>query len=291
MTSKYDSNTEYYNPMVEHSQDDITKVKRAANEEQQRRIKDVIGEQQKRNNAYKVSEIITTNLRPNWFQQGTTYAFNILQVARDAGNKALRSSQVRAVSARLQIAGQKGVATAQDVKHRVEVVGSKAQEKAQETSQDVKLKLQEVAQKLKNVSLKVFGKVSQAFTNLSENTNLAFAVLEEEGERTWRLNSETEAYAILNALRVSSLIKETAPALYRPAFEPTRKYSTRLLEENERARRSTQDLIDFTALNNAKAISLLIANIFRTTPAPLPIKEKSKAAQPTKVNTPSTAAM
>lgn len=281
------SKADFYNPWAEHSKDDIDLVNKLEDEEQKRRIADVLGEQQRRNAAHQVSEIISTSLRPSWFNKGSAYALELIKVARQAGNKLLRSSQVRQMSAKIQVVGQRGIASAQakaqDVKHKAEIVGHRAQE----TSHDVKLKLQdtldsaetiaqqgiekvqEVAKKIKKVSLKFFGKVSQAVNNLSENTNLAFAVLEEENERQTRLNGELEVYAILNALRVSALLKDTAPALYRPAFEPTRKYSTRLIEEYERSRRSLADAADHTAINNAKAVAQLIQQKFSAPITPL----------------------
>jgi len=287
--------TEFYNPWAEHCKEDIELVNKLEDGEQKRRIADTLGEQQRRYVANQVAEIVSTSLRPSWFNQGSTYVFSLLKMARNAGNDLLRSSQVRAMNAKLQVVGQKGIATAAataaDVKHKLEEVGLRVQEsskvKLHDTIETSKLKLhdtlesangiahqglekvQEVAQKLKNVSLGFFGKVSQTFTNLSENTNLAFAVLEEENERQWRLNSELEAYAILNALCVSSLLKETAPALYRPFAEPDRKYSTRLLEDYERTRRCLRDAADHTSITNAKAVSSLILQKFSVPIAPL----------------------
>lgn len=334
-TTTIEYKNEVYNRETEYSQEDIAKIIRWEEEEQQRRLADTLGEQQRRQIANKVSsDIVSSSLRPNWFRQGTSYVFNLLRVAREAGNKALRSSQIQQISARLQIAGQRGIASAQDlqatVSNKAQHTAQDAKLKFQETTQDAKLKLQETAQdaklkfqettqdvkskiqekigsaqgvaqqgiekvqevakKLKSASLKVFNRVGQAFHNLSENTNLAFAVLEEESERAWRLNSDIEVFAITNALRVSSLLKDTAPALYRPAFEPTRKYSTRLLEENERHRRAAEALGDRTAIDNAKAISRLIEDKFRAVPiAPLPAK--AEHVPEIKISTPYTAAM
>jgi len=281
------SKGEFYSPWAEHSREDIDLVNKLEDEEQRRRIADVLGEQQRRNAAHQVSEIVSTNLRPSWFNKGSAYALELIKMARQAGGELLRSSQVRAMSAKIQVVGQRGIAsaqaTAQDVKHKAEVVGHRAQERSQEVksklhdtiesaeniAQQGIEKVQEITQKIKNVSLKFFGKVSKAVNNLSENTNLAFAVLEEENERQTRLNGELEVYAILNALSVSCLLKETAPALYRPAFEPTRKYSTRLIEEYERQRRNLADAADHTAINNAKTVSQLIQQKFSAPIAPL----------------------
>lgn len=343
--------SEYYNPWAEHSQEELVKVKRWEDEEQKRRMVDILGEQQRRYCANQVAEIVSTTLRPSWFQKGTSYVFNILGMARKAGDSLLRSSQVQAMNARIQIAGQKGIATAQNVAHSVEGSIHKAQEtsqdvklklqekigaaqgvahhglgkvqetaldvkhkvevaghKAQETSQDVKVKLQEkigvaqdvahhglekvqeVALKLKSVSLKLFGKVNEVWSNLSENTNLAFAVLEEENERAWRLNGETEIFAIINGLTISSLFKEMAPEFYRPTFEPTRKYSTKLIEQYECTRRVTEDLSDRTAVNNAKAVSSLIEAKFRAV-APSAFPPKVEILEEEKPKTPMTAAM
>jgi len=235
------------------------------------------------------------------------------------GNKATET--VQDVKLKVGAVGQRATETAQDVKHKVEAVGQRATEtaqdvkhkvefagqKAQETSQDVKVriqekigvaqgvahqgfeKVQEVAHKLKNASLNLFGKVNQVFSYFSENTNLAFAVLEEENERAWRLNSEIEVFAILNALCISSLFKDMAPEFYRPAFEPTRKYSTKLIEEYERSRRVLAHLADRTALNNAKAVSLLIEAKFRVLPCALP--PKTEVVETITFNAPMTAAM
>jgi len=245
-------------------------------EERYRRMSDIYGEQQRRFAAHQVSEIVVTSLRPSWFQKGSTYVFNLFHMAREAGTSILRSSQVRAMSARLQVAGHKGIATAQDVKHKVEV----ASHKAQETSHDVKVKLQEtlesaqgvahqgvekveeVVHKLKDVSLKIYGKVNKVWSNLSENAGLAFAVLEEENERVYRMNSDNETYAVLNGLRVSNLIKELSPEFYKPSCEPTRNYTTKLLEEIERSRRVHEAFYDHTAINNAMSVSLLIEQKF-----------------------------
>jgi len=272
--------SEFYNPWAEHSKEDIDLVNRLEDAEQKRRIMDVLGEQQRRYVANQVAEIISTNLRPSWFLQGSAYVFSLLNVAKNAGNDLLRSSQVRAMSTKLQVVGHKGLETAAEVKHKVEEVGLRAQETSKLKLQDTLdsaggiahqglEKVQEVAQKIKDMSLSFFGKFNQAWSNLSENTNLAFAVLEEENERQWRLNSELEAYAILNALCISNLLKETAPALYRPAIEPSRKYSTRLIEEYERNRRCLQDAADHTSLQNASAISRLILQKFAVVSAPI----------------------
>jgi hypothetical protein len=293
----YQPKGEFYDPWTEHSQEDIKLVNMLEDEEQRRRMADTIGEQNRRFVANQVSEIVANGIRPNWFNVGTAYVFKILKLARNAGNKALHSSQITALSAKLQVAGHKGFSKAQELKNSLELAGTKAQETTsdvkhliQEKFESVQEKVSEVTKKLKSVSLKFLGKVNQTFTHISENTNLAFAVLEEEGERQRRLTSELEAYAILNALRVSSLLKELAPAFYRPAFEPTRKYSTRLLEENERARRQIVDLSDHIAINNAKNIAELITNKF-TAPAPISLPTKVEpVSEPAKIK-PSTAAM
>lgn len=328
-TTTIEYKNEVYNRDTMYSQEDIEKVIRWEEEEQQRRIADTEGEQQRRQLALQVStEVVSSSLRPNWFRKGTSYVFNLLRLAREAGNNALRSSQIQQLSARLQVVGHKGIATAQDLqatvsnkaqhtaqdaklkiqdttqdaKLKIQETTQDAKLKIQETTQDVKNKLQEVAnqgiekvqevaKKLKNASLDVINRVGKAFHNLSENTNLAFAVLEEESERAWRLNSDIEVYSILNALRVSSLLKETAPALYRPAFEPTRKYSTRLLEENERHRRAAEALGDRTAIDNAKAISRLMEDKFRAAPIAPPLPAKAEHIEEIKVTKPFIAAM
>jgi len=112
---------------------------------------------------------------------------------------------------------------------------------------------------------------------------------EEENERAYRLSSEIETFAIFNALLLSSLIKELAPEFYRPDFEPTRKYSTRLLEEIERRRRMVEDLFDRKASENAKTLSAFITEKFSTvTPTPATIEviplAKKEEIEPIKVS-------
>lgn len=104
-------------------------------------------------------------------------------MAKGAGNDLLRSSQVRQMSAKLQVVGQKGIATASDMKHKVEEVGLRAQESSKmklhdtlESASDVAHhgleKVQEITQKLKDASLKFFGKFSKAWGNFVSNTNI-----------------------------------------------------------------------------------------------------------------------
>jgi len=326
------SYNEFYDPLLEHPAEITLLVNKLEEEERIRRIFDKDGEALRRLLAHEVAELVGAALRPSWFQQGSSYVFRLLGVAREAGSNILRSSQVENISAKLQIAGQKAYATSQGLAHKVEEVGHRAQEfpgevklKFQEklaAAQDVAHqkwekvedvahqkwekvgdaahhgiekansgleevthtvgdvaqqgieKTQDIIHKLKHLSLNVIGKVNQVISSYTYNTNLAFAVLEEENERAYRLNSDDEVYAILNAMAVASLFKELAPEFYKPTFEPTRGYSTRLLEEIERKRRIREGVWDHTPIDHATAISHWIEQRFNR--PILPIRETKK---------------
>jgi len=364
----YSSYNEFYDPLLEHPVEDTLLVNQLEEEEKIRRIFDKDGEAIRRLLAHEIAEIITEALRPGWFQQGTSYVFHLLDVAREAGSSILRTSQVGVISSKLQVAGQKGYATAQDVAHKIEKVGHRAQEfpgevktKVQEkiaVAQDVAQqkwekvedvahhgieransglgevvhkvgdvahqgieransglgevvhkvndvahqgieiahqgieKTQDIITKLKDVSFRVLGNVNHLWTSFTENTNLAFAVLEEENERAKRMTGVDESYAILNALCISNLIKDLSPEFYNPTFEPTRHWSTRALEEIERKRRISEGLYDHSAIQHATALSALIESKFNhpilLTKMKKHVVEEIKTADPL---APATAAM
>jgi len=312
-----------------HSLADIESVKQQADGEQQRRLSDTYGEQQRRTTAYLVSAMVEASLRPNWFQQGSSVVLQLLKIARQSGNNVLlTASQARTHLNSLKIKGReaaldvkqkfefagnktlesaqdaklKSLETAQDLKHKLEMAGENLSKKSQETAQDMKAKLQgglesaqgaaleakqnlqstaqlslskvqEVAGRLKGVSLGLvdtaIDRVNSAWDNLTHNSNLAFVILEEETERQYRLTSENQVFAITNAFRVASLFKALAPEFYRPSSEPSGAYYCKLVEEVERARRTKQDATDKTARVNAWATSRLITQKFAAPVIPL----------------------
>jgi len=329
---------------------DIENVKKQADSEQQRRIADEFGEQQRRTTAYLVSAMVEASLRPNWFQQGSSFVLGLLRIARETGNDMLlTASQARSqieslrakgleaaqdVKHKLELAGNKTLETAQeaklrsletahDMKHKLELAGENLSKKSQETAQDMKVKLQgrlelaqgaaleakqnlqstaqqgiskvqEVAERLKGVSLGLVDsardRVNQAWENLTHNSNMAFVILEEETERQYRLNSENQVFAISNAFKVAGLFKGLAPEFYRPSSEPSSAYYGKLLEEGERARRVKQDATDKTALVNAAATSRLIAQKFAVPQIPL-APAKAQHVEEIKVSKPLIATM
>lgn len=296
---------ELYNAELEHPREETQKAIRWAEEEQRRRMSDPEGENRKLRIAGQVSEVYSKGIRTTWFQRGSSFVFSLLGSVRQSGKEIVNSQSVKNLNAKMQIAGQKGVAIAQDVSttvaNKAAPVGQKASEtaanikgksletaqdiktksiaiaqnistKAQETTKDIRAKSAETAQDAKEkskvlaarlksavTSMKLYKKLNKSFSNLAENTNLAFALLEEENERAYRMNSPTEIFAIMNAMGVARLIKSQSN-LYRAEVEPFSGYYTRLLEEAERSRRVQES--DTAAVNNAKTMSLLITAKF-----------------------------
>jgi len=318
---------------TDHSSADIELVIKLENAEQQRRIADSVGEQQRQTNAYLVSAMMESSLRPNWFHQGSAFVLELLRVARTTGDKILltasqakrRVDELRLkgietaqdVKSKLEAAGTKGIDTAQDVKHKLGAAGDNISKKGLETAQDVKLKLQgglesaqdtalglkaniqgtaqrgldkvqEVATRVKNASMGLVLKVNEAWENITYNSNLTFVILEEETERQYRMASENQSFAIMNAFRVAGLIKALAPELYTATSEPSSAYYAKLLGEIERARRIKQDSTDKTAQLNGAATSRLISQKFAPA-APLPAK--AAFVEEIKVTKPLTATM
>lgn len=308
--------SEKYDSFSEHSIEDIKEVKRLADEEQARRINDTNGEAQRKMVAHNVSDMFSLNTRSNWFQQGSSFVFQLLNVAREKASNisAIAAQKGREtasdVKQKLDTVSYKGKVVAQDVKVKVTDAGKKgiqlstemtsmATQKSKDTANDIKSKvttttqdaqnkgaetlsgvqnllkeklgtaqatLQGAALKIKSSSLNLWEKVN---TTLTKKTNLAFLLLEEETERAYRMNSETQVYAILNALSVSFLIKDIGYEFYRPASEPSHAYATKMLEQLEQSRRIVNDMSDQTAVKNAKAVSDLIVHKFRAiTPPP-----------------------
>lgn len=189
--------------------------------------------------------------------------------------------------------------TSQSAKHKLEETSHNAKLKFEESSREIRTKVegkldathekvltatdfanekilkiggavQGIVDTIASTGASFIEKLREKWGNLTTNTNLAFALIEEENERAFRLSSDFETFAILNALLLSSLIKDLKPEFYRPDFEPTRKYSTHLLEEIERKRRMVEDLFDKKAIENAKTISFLINEKFCATAVEIP---------------------
>jgi len=324
--------------------------------EQSRRLSDEAGEQQKRTTAYLVSAMVEASLRPNWFQQGTSYVLDLLRVAKHTGNDILlTASQARE---KVEGLGQRGIETARDLKLKLERTSSEGLASAQEAARDARQKLeqagetiskksketaqgvtskvqgtaedlkakvqekahvasevaqetalgwkqnlqstaskglekvQEVTQRLKNLSFSLADRVAEKWESMSHNSLMAFVVLEEEKERIYRMNLENQFWAVKNAFAVSALIKQLAPEFYRPDFEPSSNYYTKMMEESERARRIKFDQFNNTASTNAGAVSRLIANKFASaTVTPLPAMAKPQFVDAIHVTRPLTPTM
>jgi len=233
-------------------------------------------------------------------QKGKTSLDEVTQKSKASFNEITQKTQ-----AKVDIANQKIHDSLVGNKQKIQERSRSAKLKLEESSHDLKLKVDDTLgaahekiqnatefanEKIEKIGGAVSGvvgiitsaganlieKLKEKWANLTTNTNLAFAVIEEENERAYRLNSDIETFAIFNALLLSSLIKELKPEFYRPDFEPTRKYSTRLLEDIERRRRMIEDLFDKKGIENAKTISFLIDEKFAAKAVeelPLPKKE------------------
>jgi len=102
--------------------------------------------------------------------------------------------------------------------------------------------------------------ISQNATKITYHSKNAGLLFQEDTERTYRLSNEDEVYAILNGLALSSLIKDLGEAFYRPSYEPTRIYSTKLLEQYERSSRLSKDVGPI--VNQAREVSKLVEDKF-----------------------------
>lgn len=206
---------------------------------------------------------------------------NVQQKFRENSQNAKLKLQESSQNAKLKLQE-----SSRDLRTKVEGALDATDKKVQSASEfaDRKTKkigeaVQGVVGMIRSASLNLIEKLKEKWIHLTSNTNLAFALIEEENERAFRLSSDIETFAIFNALLLSSLIKELKPEFYCPDFEPTRKYSTRLLEEIERRRRMIEDLFDRKAIENAKTAAFLINEKFCATAAveeipPLPAKKE-----------------
>jgi len=137
-------------------------------------------------------------------------------------------------------------------------------------------KAQQIIHKIKEAGLRLFGKAGQLPVVVTDKVNVAFAVFEEECERNYRATSGFQLYAIFNAFATAQLIKDLAPELYRPTFEPNHRYGAKLVEELERARRMRAVLFDSTAKKNANAVATLITQKVAATATQQPVLLKAK---------------
>jgi len=98
---------------------------------------------------------------------------------------------------------------------------------------------------VRDIAVRFSGWVQRTWSHAVLKAHLNYSTHLEEREKKRRtLSDADETFAILNAMRVSSLIKDLAPALYRPTEEPSGLYSVELLEMKERNRRINEDKLD-----------------------------------------------
>jgi len=149
--------------------------------------------------------------------------------------------------------------------HRAQKASAKASELSQTAMAAAKEQLDnastvahQASTKARSLSISLLEKVNQS---LSHNTDMAYISLQENTERAYRLSSDNASYAILNGLMVSNLIKDLGCEYYRPASEPSRLYSTRLLEQYERSSRISRDITGIAA-NKSRMVSKLIKEKF-----------------------------
>jgi len=268
--------SEVYSRWVEYSEEDVKTVCRLEDEEQQRRIMDTFGEQLKRSAAAQVSEIFSTTLRPGWFQKGSAYVFHLLRVARSTGSEILSSSQLRALSAKIQIASDRGLNKVHDLKQSFDVAGETATiavlnakfkvqetldetiEKAQETSRDVKVKMLTASENVKSTSQDVSHDVVAKLQGTSHDVKLklqeTFAAAQEKiqaGTQKLRNASLELLGKVLTA--IMQLIESVRAANSRITYSV-------LEEDSERIRRMNSET-EATAIANAFAVSSLIKEL------------------------------
>jgi len=100
---------------------------------------------------------------------------------------------------------------------------------------------------LREISIRFTTWVRRTWSNTIHRVHVNYANHLEKKERKRRtLSDAEETVAILNAQRVSALIKDLAPEFYRPAEEPNRWYLIKLLESKEQSRRTNEDKLDKT---------------------------------------------
>jgi len=242
-----------YNFNVEYSQDDIKLVCKLEDEEQGRRMLDIEGEKLRRNNAHIVSEMFSLNVRQSWFQKGSSYVFNLLSVARNAGNNILNTSQVKAMNVKMQISG-----TAQDVGRKVGSVG----QIGKATAQDVKLKLDATAHEVKEKVGAATTKAQQAGSSVTTKGLETAHGVKEVIKETLGSAQDAAQQGLEKVQGAAKMIKSASLRLIKRATSGVFKLNTGLAfaileEENERAHRLTSEL-EVYAILNALAVANLI---------------------------------
>lgn len=225
--------------------------------ERLRRLVDAEEEMVRKENAKKVSRIlheknstfisdfVSAHSGKGLYKRGAEYASSLLHASSDVTHAAFE-------------AGQKGIETTQQV---AQDVVSKASEIAYQGAELA----QSVVESSGVVGLirSALGKVADLWDDLSETITWARVVEIEETERERRLSSNSEARAVMNAQRVSSLIKDLGRPFYRPESEPSINYGTQLLEDLERNRRIWEDSTGHVAIVNAQGVAEIVKDSVR----------------------------
>jgi len=197
-------------------------------------------------NSTLINDFVEAHSSKGLYERGAEYASSLLRASSDATHSALE-------------AGQKSIETAQELGHLVAVKAASATHLAQ----DVVSKANAIVHQGADIVRSAYGKVADIWEDLSDTITWARVVEIEELERERRLQSNSEARAVLNAQKVSALIKDLGTPFYRPTFEPNVNYGTQLLEELERSRRIWEDSTGKIAIVNAQGVSDIVKDSVR----------------------------
>jgi len=229
---------------------DVQITTRLEEQEQLRRLADPTGEAYRKINATAVSSILPHDNDKGLYERGTEYASSLLSSSLELGKSATHFAMD--AGHKVQDAAIRGVEATQDA-----VI--KAQEMAH---QGVEL-AQSMAEK-SGISSLIHGaidKVNDIWEDVSSTFVWAKVVELEEAERERRILSDNESRSILNAQKLSGLVKDLE--IYKPAEEPNTLYGTKLLEEMERSRRVWQDTTGRTAIVNAQGVAEVVKDSVR----------------------------
>jgi len=215
--------------------------------EKLRRLSDKAGEESRRSNSAKVADIIQQKNNSGMINEfveahsskgiyeiGAQYASSLLSASSDATHAASEIGHM--VASKANAYAHQGAEMAQAVADNIGFSG---------------------------LVKSAFSKVSDLWEDLSDTLTWARIVEIEEIERERRMQSSSEARAVLNAQKVSSLIKELGLPFYRPSSEPSSYYGTQLVEDMERTRRIWEDSTGKVAITNAQGVSEIVKDSVR----------------------------
>jgi len=187
---------------------------------------------------------------------------------------------------RLRLATKKVATVAQDVALKVQETGKKGAIVTKHGIEKAQAALYLTSEVIVETASKFSVWIQLTWSNAIYNANLAYCVHLEEKERKRRMTSTEETFAIINGMKVASLIKDLAPEFYRPSNEPNPHYSFKLLESREQAARIKDAKLDATLRFKHRAVANLIADRFRKLDTWFELKPLAKTTDPLQVEVP-----